>query len=66
MWKQADQGRAVTFLPTAKQILNFSSGIGKCSGVDVSAAKMANVMIKALLYFQVFKTESTTSKLLWG
>ena len=63
---QADQGRAATFLPTAKQILNFSSGFGKFSGVDVSAAKIADVMIKALLYFQVFKTENTTSKLLWG
>ena len=52
------RGRAITF----RQLQNIFQisflGFEKCSVVDVSVAKMANFMIKSLL-FQVFRSEHT-------
>ena len=38
-------GASRNFLPTAEQILNFCSGVGKFIGVDFPMAKKADFMI---------------------
>ena len=48
-------------LPTAEQVLISVLGMVICSGVDVSTPKMANFMIKMLL-FEAFRTEDIAKK----
>ena len=42
MLQTALTGACRNFSPTAEQILNLFSGMEKCSGIDVSMAKMGN------------------------